>query len=329
MSIQEDKYRYALENFDPAKYIKFNPDLSVKSLTETELFEHFKMFGYHEKRLFSSKKSKFPKLCTINIPIFCYHSQNVTGNSYRENDHIALQSDLSILKEQDYKHVNLTEALNLVNVEKPSENSNYFCLTFDDGSPFDCVSLEDRNKSYYGFSNILEDSQMITNQNKATSFVIVSERARRGIFSCLDNINWFLNESNCRLIDIGCHSYDHLHENAPNTNLYMCEQGRFGSINCFSDANIQVALANELLISLTKERSVPYFAYPYGELNNYLLKSYFPEHKEIHGFEAAFTTGGTTLNDQTSLWNIPRFVCGWHWNSENDLLELLNAISHL
>jgi hypothetical protein len=56
---------------------------------------------------------------------------------------------------------------------------------------------------------ILEEPHSFSSKNKATSFVIVSEKARKEIFSCLEKINWFLDKSNCELIDIACHSYDH------------------------------------------------------------------------------------------------------------------------
>ena len=67
------------------------------------------------------------------------------------------------------------------------------------------------------------------------------------------------------LIDIGCHSYDHIRESVSGTDLYHCKQARFDTINNYSDAHIQIALANEMLCQITKNRSVPYFAFPYGQ----------------------------------------------------------------
>jgi hypothetical protein len=87
-----DKFRLALENFDPVTYLKFNPDLNVKDISKSKLLEHFKRLGFLEGRLFCSSISKYPEFRTLNVPIFCYHFQNVNGNSYNEN--ISLKTDL-------------------------------------------------------------------------------------------------------------------------------------------------------------------------------------------------------------------------------------------
>ena len=92
------------------------------------------------------------------------------------------------------------------------------------------------------------------------------------------------------------------------TDLYHCKQARFDTITNYSDAHIQIALANEMLCQITKNRSVPYFAFPYGQTSEYLIKDYLPKKKSIHGLKAAFTTGGTCLTQETLIWKIPRFV---------------------
>ena len=82
-----------------------------------------------------------------------------------------------------------------------------------------------------------------------------------------------------------------------------------------------------MLCQITKNRSVPYFAFPYGQTSEYLIKDYLPKKKSIHGLKAAFTTGGTCLTQETLIWKIPRFVFGYHWKNKNDFKDLLKAIT--
>ena len=295
-------------------------------LSKTKLLDHFTKYGFFEKRLFSKLLNPYCEEKLLSIPIFCYHSQFMDGSDYTSNDHIALKDDLSILKDNGYEPLSLESAIQIVKEGQIQRDSKYFCITFVDGSPYDFMSQKDGYKIYDSFHEILGNSDLFNSSSKATSFVIVSKRARDQLFKFDVENNWFV-DNECALIDIGCHSYDHIHQSVSGTDLYHCKQGRFDTIDNYSDAHIQIAMANELLRQITKNRSVPYFAFPYGQTSEYLIKDYLPKRKGIHGLKAALTTGGTCLNQETLIWKIPRFVFGYHWKNKNDFKYLLKAIT--
>ena len=61
----------------------------------------------------------------------------MSSSDYSGNDHIALAHDLSILKDSGYVALSLNSAIEKVKKGELQKNSKYFCLTFDDGSPYD------------------------------------------------------------------------------------------------------------------------------------------------------------------------------------------------
>lgn len=74
---------------------------------------------------------------------------------------------------------------------------------------------------------------------------------------------------------------------------------------------------------------MPYFAYPCGAYNDYLINDYFPSYKKEHKIVASFSTDGVSYNVNSSIWKIPRFVSKYHWKSESDFVNFLNAISFI
>ena len=67
------------------------------------------------------------------------------------------------------------------------------------------------------------------------------------------------------------------------------------------------------------------FAYPNGLVNDYLPNDYLPHRRPEHGLEAAFGGLGGRITPQTSVWDIPRHVCGYHWKTPEALAALLEA----
>jgi hypothetical protein len=65
------------------------------------------------------------------------------------------------------------------------------------------------------------------------------------------------------------------------------------------------------------------FAYPFGHVNGFLANHYFPERQAEHRMEAAFGVGREPVTNDTSVWNVPRAVCGEHWRSPQELEALL------
>lgn len=102
-------------------------------------------------------------------------------------------------------------------------------------------------------------------------------------------------------------------------------KGSFFAIDTFADAESQIADAQTYIDRVTAGKALPVFGYPYGEASDYLVNEYFPENGKRLGLRAAFSTEAGYATRQTNLWNIPRFVCGFHWKTQQEFLDLLMA----
>jgi hypothetical protein len=65
------------------------------------------------------------------------------------------------------------------------------------------------------------------------------------------------------------------------------------------------------------------FCYPFGQSNAYLREEYFPRHIDSHGMQAAFGDGAQPATPHSDRWNVPRYICGWHWHSPEELRAIL------
>ena len=57
-------------------------------------------------------------------------------------------------------------------------------------------------------------------------------------------------------------------------------------------------------------------------VSEFIAMQCFPSQDEILG---AFTTEGRPLREDCDPWRLPRFVCGWHWKTNDELRALLAA----
>jgi len=58
-------------------------------------------------------------------------------------------------------------------------------------------------------------------------------------------------------------------------------------------------------------------------VSDYLKDKYFPGFQEEHQQRAAFTTEGMSITPNMNRWALPRFVCGQHWRSSEELVQLV------
>ena len=79
----------------------------------------------------------------MQIPILTYHSLNTTGSEYDNNDHVALETDLELLKTHGFRVERLTTLVDAFNAGRLSDYSDQkICaLTFDDGVTHDFVDF--------------------------------------------------------------------------------------------------------------------------------------------------------------------------------------------
>lgn len=270
--------------------------------------------------------------------VLCYHSHNISGADYSTNDHVAFREDLETLTRLGLRIVPLTEIV--ARMKEGRGGAELVGLSFDDGPVFD---YEDFSHPAYGpqrsFFNIMRD--FIARHGgdaqpgmHATSFVIASPGARGAMeradecgYTYLEdwlNDRWWRDAAASGILDVGNHSWDHVHGAPQSVVVTSGKRGDFTVVDNDRDAASEIEAANEYIEGMTEKRCT-LFAYPFGHVNGYLTKQYFPQHGHRFGLEAAFGTGGRRILRSDSVWDIPRAVCGHHWRSSDQLVALLSA----
>ncbi len=266
-----------------------------------------------------SKKQK------LKIPVLLYHSGNITGNTYQDNDTIAFKADLKTIEQQN---ITIISAKTLVDylygsIDLDSEKK-YLVITLDDGVNLDFVDSKypksDTQESFY---------TSIKNANTfvhITSFVIASPKARETMQkTCLENHpllshDWWQSAAKSSHFSIENHSWDHVHPTLESVKQKDGIKGDFSSVNCFEDADNQIRKSSEYIESIIGCKTT-LFAYPFGHYNEYLTEEYFP--KKQKQIRAAFTCEPQYVNKDTNVWKIPRFICGANWSNTEELLKIL------
>jgi peptidoglycan/xylan/chitin deacetylase (PgdA/CDA1 family) len=160
----------------------------------------------------------------------------------------------------------------------------------------------------------------------ATSFVIASPQARGEIATAalgdaaLMTDAWWRAAQSSGLMDIGTHGWNHVHpavsEMASRPELVE----HFERIDNADDAKLQVDAAFDAIRSRAGGDAACLFAYPYGQVSDYLADVYLPAQERIVGAVAARPHPVTAESDR---WRIPRYVCGHDWRTGQDLERVL------
>jgi Polysaccharide deacetylase len=273
------------------------------------------------------------------IPILAYHALNCQAKDYASNDHIALEEDLQLIRRLGFKVARLIDIARLTwdRTDSPLESGGWVGLSFDDGTDhdyFDIVGHEYLGdvKSFY---TILKECAGLAGPDwprpSATSFVIASPAARVVLDrACMAGLGhwrdvWWREAAESGLLEIGNHSWDHTHPALDTVAQRDQQKGTFKGIDNAADADAQIVQAQDYIERLTGGRAAPLFAYPYGEVPDYLVQEYFPKQMPRHKMLAAFTTAGDYARSDSNRWSIPRFVCGHHWKNPEGLERILRG----
>lgn len=268
--------------------------------------------------------------------ILTYHSINIGGNDYCNNDHVALASDLPMLSDLGWTVVPLTTMVEALRQRRLDAANKWVALTFDDGSWFDWYDLDHPSHGPQpGMATILRQFALSAAGRsqptlQATAFVIASPQARAELDrSCLVGRGWWSDEwwplaQREGLLRIQNHSWDHNHSTLSATAV-AGEKGKFSVLSTYEQADAEIRQAADYLDGLCGSGTSSVFSYPYGESSEYLRREYFPRHLAEHRLAAAVTTEPQRLSNDTDPWLIPRFVCGWHWQSADELRQILLA----
>jgi peptidoglycan/xylan/chitin deacetylase (PgdA/CDA1 family) len=272
----------------------------------------------------------------VRIPVLTYHAANIAGAGYADNDHVALTADLRQIDALGWRIVSLDRVLELLDGNGPTPDAPCLALSFDDGTDFDVRAIEYPGYGVQpGFLPILEDFRIEAGDRQpelhATCFVIASPAARAAMDrECLFDgkvmsDTWWQSAIDSGLLDIGNHSWDHNHEVAPEPAPDGLPRGRFHAVDSDQRAYWQIARAQDYIRERIAPRRPRHFAYPYGDVPAFLSEHWLPEHGPGLGLAAAWGTQGSAVTSSDSRWALPRYVCGLHWRSPEQLRALLDA----
>lgn len=268
----------------------------------------------------------------MRTAVLTYHSNNVSGNTYESNDHVALASDLHTIAALGLPLVSLRHAVDVFLGRRPATARTAVAISCDDGSWFDWHDLPHPT---WGEQPSLRSVLLAFRQRSGrpaplTSFVIASPQARAELDrTCLVGTGWWGDDwwpqAAGADIDVQSHSGDHNHESLAVTAVHGGRKGRFDLVADWGEADAEIRQASDYIDSLCGHGHCRLLAYPYGETSDYLAAEYLPRHRDQHRLDAAFTTEPKPLSTGSDRWRLGRYVCGQHWRSAEQLRALLSS----
>lgn len=258
-------------------------------------------------------------------------------NTYEENDHLALASDLKTIDELGFRVIPLSRVVDWQQGKLSDiDVSRAVAITLDDGSWFDYYDLDHPTCGVQrSMLNIIKDFNARENPSfkaHATSFVISSPEARSSLDkSCMIGKDWWGDEwwmdaVLSGLMDVECHSWDHVHTELEHVAQQNQIKGDFSKVESFVDAEVQFTRACEYIGHVLGGIRPSLFAYPYGTVSDYVVNEYLPKYQSRHQLTAAFTTEAKAVSKTDNIWLLPRFVFGHDWKSPQGLEKILSGV---
>jgi peptidoglycan/xylan/chitin deacetylase (PgdA/CDA1 family) len=275
----------------------------------------------------------------FRIPVLCYHSLNARDALYTGNDHAALEEDLKSIDRNGFTILPLPVLVDWFTRGEHSKLAaeKYICITFDDGPNVDYV---DYSGEFYvkSMHRILmeysESGGRAYPGPLGVSFVIASSEAREQLDrTCIAGRgdwqdSWWRECSERGIIEIGNHSWDHLHPTLDRVVQREQRKGSFHAIDNEEDAYIQICRAQNFIEQRLGREGCRLFAYPWGHVSRYLCDDFFPNRLAEHKHVAAFATGGEPVTPTANRWALPRFVFGEHWRTPEEFQGILDAVQN-
>jgi peptidoglycan/xylan/chitin deacetylase (PgdA/CDA1 family) len=268
--------------------------------------------------------------------ILTFHSHNVSGNGYVTNDHVALDRTLAHLSNAGIPVLRLLDVARELRAGTfDTLPGRFACITFDDGSDYDWRDLEfpghGPQRSMYTILRAHSRSLLglaWIRRARATTFVIASAEARREIAAqALGDANlmgdsWWHAAQRSGLMDVGTHGWNHVHPAVSELSSQPDLVERFDRISDEAQARLQVDRAFDSIHAVAGGDAARLFAYPYGQVSEFIATHYLPAQNRIVAAVAAEPKPVLASSDP---WRLPRHVCGHDWKSEDDLRSLLGS----
>lgn len=268
----------------------------------------------------------------MRVAVLAYHSQDIQGNDYHNNDHVALAEDLRLiagLRLPLVPAVAVAEAL----AGRMTLPERCVALTCDDGADLDFIDVVDPVHGFQkSFHTVLTEASAEAEPPLMTAFVIADPEARQVLErTCLDGKPWMNEAWWPRAVatgrwHLGCHSWDHQHPSLPPYADLPPERTMFHAVDNLAAAERQIRRAVEYLRHRAANPGDRLFAYPYGNWTDYLVREYLPNHAGQHGLIAAFTTRPEILHEAANPWLLPRYVCRADWKTPEGLATILRQL---
>lgn len=271
----------------------------------------------------------------LRVPVLTYHAVNIAGNDYANNDHVAFAADLRLIDDLGLRIVPVHWVIDQLLGTADRDLSRCVALTCDDASDLDYFDLEFASHGLQRslFNNLIdfrdEHGLRVQPGLHLTAFAIANAEARATMDSaCLFGRGWmqgrwWRDALSSGLMAIENHSWDHNHACLSTPGPGGMPRGSFHVVDTHERANAQIAAATRALDALIAPWRTSLFCYPYGHVNDYLRMEYFPNFPAEHGMHAAFGDGAAPVTKGSDRWNLPRYICGWHWKSPDELHALL------
>lgn len=273
----------------------------------------------------------------MQVPILTYHGVNIAGNDYAGNDHVAFAADLELIHALGLRIVPAQWVVDQLLGRTRRDLRRCVALTCDDGSNFDYDDLAHPEHgpqlSFYNALRRFRERQGERAQPDLhlTAFVIADPLARERMDrQCLVGRDWMQSRwwrsaQDSGLLAIENHSWDHNHPCLASPGPHGLVRGDFHAVANEAQAEFEIARSQQFLATQLAPHQPRLFCYPFGHVNDFLSRDWLPRRGAANGLDAAFGDGAAPATPQSWRWNIPRYICGWHWRSPDGLREILTA----
>jgi len=271
----------------------------------------------------------------MHVPVLTYHAVNIAGNDYADNDHVAFAEDLRLIDDLGLRVIPLQWVVDQLLGRAQRDLSRCVALSCDDGPNLDFHDVvhpvHGAQRSLFNCMAdfVAERGPDRQPQLHLTAFVIASPDARRhidrGALFGLDWMgeDWWPLAQRSGRIAIENHSWDHNHADVPGPGADGMARGSFLAVDNRVRADAEIAEAGRYIDARLAPQRTRLFCYPFGHIPDYVHREYLPRHGDVHGIEAAFSDGACPVGHGADRWNLPRYICGWHWKSPQALQAIL------